>query len=106
MNKLFFAAIAAFAFTLTSCQKCTDCACVGNNTFEFADGMPQADQDFITDVYTQDYQDNSQELCEKRGDFDDAVSSYEASSLSFEESQTYQGNDWSLKASYDCTCEE
>ena len=106
MKPLLILTFAFVALVLVSCEKCTDCSCTGNNTFEFADSMPEADRDILINSYTQDYQDKSNEVCAKRSDFDSEVADYEAQSKDFTENSTYNGNAWSLDASYDCVCEE
>lgn len=104
--KTYLLALAAITtIGLTSCNKCSDCACAGTNTFTFEESMPEEDQDFITQSYTQNYQETSEELCSKRGDHEEAVAAYEAQSVEYNESSTYNGNEWTLEAKYDCTCE-
>ena len=102
---LFLAAIG-----LQSCKKCADCKCEGATEFTFSDSISTANKDLVQTTYNTDfdknYPEDSQELCEKRGDYDDAVAAYTEKSNSYEENQKIGGFPWSLKATYDCTCTE
>ncbi|GAB4379423.1 MAG: hypothetical protein Kow0075_09970 [Salibacteraceae bacterium] len=89
-----------------SCNKCTDCRCVGSNDFTFSEGMPESDQEFIREQYERNFTDKSEEVCARRGsEFESAVKTWEDQSQSFKEEETYKGNPWSLEANYTCTCD-
>lgn len=103
-------ALLALTFTLGSCKKCADCACSSSIEFEWGSAWAESDKENIettvTDEYNADYPDESVELCEKRGDFDDAVDTYEKKSVN--DSLSTGSGDFTYGYQYNrlCTCSE
>lgn len=109
-NALFLAALVVAATGLTSCEKCTDCTCTGNISFEFDSSIPEETQQSLRETYTTAYEgnypDESIEICEKRKDFKDEVKAYENKTETYEEHQTSGGAEYHVTYVYTCTCED
>jgi len=94
----------------TSCEKCADCTCTGDITFEFHDSISQSFIDANTSAYetsfAADYPAKSEEVCSKRSDYDATLEAWEANSYDFTENNKKDGYDWSVMGDYDCTCPE
>jgi hypothetical protein len=106
MKRIYFLFASVLIIGLSSCEKCTDCKCTKSSFFDFPSTMPQEDQDLLEAAYVSNFNEQSEEVCAKRGDFDGEVSDWEAQSSSFSETNTYKGEEWSISITYDCTCEE
>lgn len=105
MKTQYFIVLAIAAIGFASCQKCTDCECTESSFFDFPATMSQDDQDFLEAAYISNFEEKSEEVCASRGDFDDEVAAWEAQSSEFSESNSYNGEEWSISVTYDCTCE-
>ncbi len=103
MNTQFIIALAA-AIGFASCQKCTNCECSESSFFDFPATMDQADKDFLESAYIVNFDEKSEELCASRGDFDSEVYGWEAQSSEFSETNSYNGDTWSISVTYDCSC--
>lgn len=110
MKKLTLAFAALSLIGFTSCEKCTDCACTYAQTYEFEDGFEQADEDAIRTQYDASgqttYAAKSEEICSKRSDFDDDVTTFESQSDTFVDDGTRNSKAWSVAGTYTCSCEE
>lgn len=110
MKRFIFSAAILALLGLSSCEKCTDCYCVSSSSFDFDAGIPESTKNAIeSDVeagFTNTYPETTDEICEKRGDFDGAVSDYEAESASFTDQGVTGGLNWAFSANYSCTCED
>lgn len=106
MKKLpvLLAALSIVAFT--SCKKCADCTCTLTDTFTFEDGFPADEETSIRADYDQSttYPDDTQEICEKGSNYDNAIKAYEAQTRSFQDDGSRQGKAWSYSGNYDCKC--
>jgi hypothetical protein len=97
--------IAILGFGMASCEKCTDCTCVGSNVFEFDPGITADERANIEELYTQEFEDSAETFCDNSQDEVDAYEDeWETKSRSFDESQVLNGNAWSIDADYVCTC--
>lgn len=110
MNKILLSAAVIALIGLTSCQKCTDCECVSITSFDFDPGIStevrNSLQATIANDFKNTYPDRTDEICEKRKDFDDAVTAYEEESYTFTETSTSSGLVWAFSGTYNCTCED
>ncbi len=106
MKTQYIIALTITAIGFSSCQKCTDCKCTESSFFDFPSTMTQQDQDFLEAAYITNFDEKSEEVCARRGDFDAEVVEWEAQSNEFSESNSYSGEAWSVSVTYDCTCEE
>lgn len=111
MRKLTLILAGAALIGFTSCEKCADCACsyVGEYTFEdgFNSDIETSVRSTLDQAALSNYPVTEEEVCSKRGEFDDEISDYEAMSKTFTDQGTDgQGNEWTYKATYTCSCEE
>ena len=74
MKRIYFVFASILILGFSSCQKCTDCECTESSTFDFPSSMSQEDQDVLEAAYVSNFNEKSEEVCAKRGDFDGEVS--------------------------------
>ena len=110
MKKIVLSAAVLALVGLTSCEKCRDCVCVSESSFDFDAGIPESTKNTIESNveagFNSTYPERTDEICEKRGDFDAAVADYEAQSADFTENGVSGGLPWSFSGNYSCTCDE
>ena len=110
MKRFIFSAVILAILGLSSCEKCTDCSCSSSSAFDFDPGIPESTKSTIESEieagFNNTYPETTDEICEKRGDFDGAVIDYEAESASFTDQGVTGGLNWSFSANYSCICED
>ncbi|MEQ9188129.1 MAG: hypothetical protein RLP15_10370 [Cryomorphaceae bacterium] len=110
MKRYFLAILAVTGLLLTSCEKCRECSCESTTVYEFEEGFDESVESSIRSGYdkefAEDYPDSEEEICEKRGKFDDAKAAYESKSIVIFEDDNVQGYDWSVNFNRSCYCED
>ena len=113
MKKIFLGAAALLLVGLTSCEKCSECACTGFWSYEFDPEISAENETVIRNIYddefSTDYADRTEEVCAKgQKNLDEAVANYkESEELDFSDASTIQGGlPWSVSGVYECICTE
>lgn len=97
------------ALTFSACEKCADCKCTNNYTFDWDDDvtLTDAEKEEIENKEKEDisriYEESEDEICYKKKDLDDRMESW-GEKRSFE--QTYEDWRYTLLLEHDCACTE
>lgn len=110
MKKLALFLAATSLVALTSCDKCTDCSCTYSSAYTFETDFSSTEEANIRSEYNQygaaTYPETSEEICDKRGDFDNTIAAYEEKSATFTDDGTREGKAWSVLGTYTCSCDK
>ena len=112
MRTFLLSAAALLVVGITSCEKCADCTCSGTWVYDFDNGISAENESIIRNIYDaefqSDYADKSEEICFRRGEFDQEVEAYrEEQRVNFSDQSTTQGGlPWSVSGVYECICVE